>query len=230
MLLAPWEDWVDTPSGWWRAFEVTWVYAIDDDLFVRPPPPPSPDTLSWGPPLVDDQGMEVFDTERPEQLPLKAAAAEMPHWLNNSRGDDVARVKDSPLFDETPVKHFFVKAFLEEAADEFLAHLTTIEAALGPESDYPRKGHTRPPKGATKLMADRVSTLLEADSEGKDYCRLFDLRSTFLHGRKMDSPITGADRLMARRLARKVVGKLVEAALKDPPPQSREAYLRGLRP
>ena len=78
-------------------------------------------------------------------------------------------------------------------------------------------------------MADCVSRLLEADSEGKAYRRLFDLRSTFLHGRKMDTAIPGAERLMARRLARKVVGKLVEAALTHPPPQSREAYLRGLR-
>jgi hypothetical protein len=77
-------------------------------------------------------------------------------------------------------------------------------------------------------MVDRVSTLLGADSEGKAYCHLFNLRSTFLHGRKMDTAIPGAERLMARRLARQVVNALVKAALGPPCPESRERYLNGL--
>jgi hypothetical protein len=45
----------------------------------------------------------------------------------------------------------------------------------------------------------------------------------------MDAPIPGEARLMAQRLARKVVHKLVEAALTQPGPESREAYLNDLR-
>ncbi len=224
MLLAPWEDWVDTPNGWWRAFEVPWVYAINNDLFIRPLPPPSADMLSWDY-MLEDNGEEVFVD--PNRVPLRDGEANISDWLNNSRWADVARVKESPLF-ETPVKHFFVKAFLEEPMDEFLAHMLTIEAALGLESDYPRQGHPRPAKGATKLMADRVSALLEADSDGKAYCCLFNLRSAFLHGRKMEIAIRGEARLVARRLARKVVHKLLEAALKYPGLESREAFLSEL--
>lgn len=224
MLLAPWEDWVDTPAGWWRPFEVPWVYEVDDDLFRRPPAPPSADALSWDY-MLDESGEEIF--VEPDRVPLNEA--NVSEWLNDARWADLAHAQETPLF-ETPIKHFFVKAFIEDPLGEFLAHLTTIEAALGLKSDYPRKGQPRPPKAATKLMADRVSALLGADGKGKAYCRLFNLRSTFLHGRKMDAPIPGAERLMARRLARKVVGKLVKAALTDPPPQSREAYLHGLRP
>ncbi|MGC2521988.1 MAG: hypothetical protein WA417_05030, partial [Stellaceae bacterium] len=224
MLLAPWEDWVDTPSGWWRAFEVPWVYAIDNDLFRRPSPPPSADKLSWDY-MLEENGEEVFVD--PNRVPLKDDAANLSQWLANARWSDLARAQKSPLF-TTPVKHFFVKAFLEEPLDEFLAHMLTIEAALGLESDYLRRGQPRPPRGATKLMEARVSALLKAGSKGKSYCHLFNLRSAFLHGRRMDAPIPGKARLMARRLAREVVQKLVEVALTRPGPEFRETYLNEL--
>jgi hypothetical protein len=241
MLLAPWEDWVDTPSGWWRPFEVPWVYAIDDDLFARPPPPPSAEALSWDY-VPEDNGEEVFDD--PNRVRLKEDEANVSEWMTDARWADLTLLPRSPLF-ETPIKHFFVKAFLEDDIDEFLAHLLIIEAALGLESDYSRArkcgrarnsasgidrgDQGRRQKGATKLMAERVSALLKADSEGKAYCRLFNLRSAFLHGRKMDNPIPGEERLMARRLARRVVDELVKAALDDPSPASRKAYLKNLR-
>jgi hypothetical protein len=65
----------------------------------------------------------------------------------------VTRTLDRPLF-ETTIEHFFVRAFLEDPLDEFLAHITTIEAALGLKSDYP---------GATKPVATRVSALLQGE-------------------------------------------------------------------
>src|SRR5271167_6914 len=126
MLLVPWEDWVDTPKGWWRPFEVPWVYAIDNDLFVRPSPPPSADTLS-GFYMLEDNGEEVFVD--PDRVRLTDGQAAILKCLTDTRWDDLARAQQSPLF-ETSVKHFFVKAFLERPLDEFLAHLTTIEAAL----------------------------------------------------------------------------------------------------
>lgn len=217
MLLAPWEDWVDTPNGWWRPFEVPWSYAIDNDLFIRSPPPPSADRLSWDYTL-DDNGEGIFVD--PNRILLKGDEVNVSEWLNDSRWARLARLQQSRLF-ETPIKHFFVKAFLEMSIDEFLAHMLTIEAALGLESDYRRPG-------ATKLMAARVSALLSERSEGKVYCDLFNLRSTFLHGRKMDAPIPGEARLKARRLARRVVRELVETVLTLPSLESREDYLKSL--
>jgi hypothetical protein len=49
VLRAPWEDWVTIPDYDWRGFHVPWVYKLDDDIFVRPPQPPTPETLSWEP-------------------------------------------------------------------------------------------------------------------------------------------------------------------------------------
>lgn len=38
--------------------------------------------------------------------------------------------KQSVLFG-TPIVHYLVRTFLADGVDEFLAHITTIEAALG---------------------------------------------------------------------------------------------------
>jgi hypothetical protein len=84
-------------------------------------------------------------------------------------------------------------------------------------------------RSATERVAARVSGLLEEASQGNTYRELFNFRCAYLHGRRMD-PIPGDSRLLARRLARKVVNALVDAALDPSCPQSREEYLKGLRP
>jgi hypothetical protein len=113
--------------------------------------------------------------------------------------------------------------------DEFLAHITTIEAALGLQSDYKRKTRPKIAKGCsvTDCMAARVEALLGTKTDAAEYRRLFDFRSLFLHGRKMDA-IPGKERIAARRLARRVVQGLIEAALVEPALQSRENYLNDL--
>ncbi|HVH73976.1 MAG TPA: hypothetical protein VM755_03585 [Stellaceae bacterium] len=219
MLLAPWEDWTVWRALDWRGFEMPWVYEIDDDLFVRPLPPPSPDSLSWEPPALDDDGEEVSGTEEPERRAL-VPGAEVSAWLNESRWTDAARALQSPLF-ETPIAHFFVKTFLEDPLDEFLAHITAIEAALGLQSDYRR--------GATKLVAQRVATLLGEQDAGRIYHDLFNLRCAFLHGRNMDT-ISSEQRIGARRLARRVVDALARAVPTLPQGQSREDFLNNLWP
>ena len=223
ILLAPWEDWVDSDPGFWRPFEIPWVRRVGDDPSVRRQPPASPATLSWD---VSPEGQFIKLT--PVQL-RDFAAVDIPQWLNKSRWEELTRAQQSPLFD-TSTKHFLVKAFFEDDLDEFLAHILTIEATLGLESDYPKKGQRRPrgQSGATRLMADRVAALLGEEDAGREYCDLFNLRSTFLHGRKMDRPIAGNARLTARRLGRKVVCKLVEAAVAQPNPTSRETFLKEL--
>jgi hypothetical protein len=212
----------------WRGFRVRWVYKLDNDLFVRPPLPPSPDTLSWEPDFFADLDGDLVEVERPTRLYLNDAAAGAFAWLNDATWSELTRARQSPLF-ETPIAHFLERAFLADPLDEFLAHITTIEAALGLQSDYYRKSR---PKIAKKLrvtdcMAARVSALLGAKNDGEDYCRLFDIRSLFLHGRKMDA-IPGEERIAVRRLAQRVVNGLIGAALAEPALRSREAYLNDL--
>ncbi len=217
MLLAPWEDWKSFGFADWRCFKAPWVYEINDDLFVCPSPPPSPKSLSWTGPDVDDEEGIIFGTEQPMRWIVKNSVAELPDWLNDTRWMEVTRALESLLF-KTPIAHFFVKAFLEDPMDEFLAHLITIEAALGHERG----------EGVTGRLARRKSTLLGAQDEGKVFKKLYDVRSRYVHGGEKMKAIPVDMRVAARRLARRVVNALVTAALKEPGPQSREAYLHGL--
>jgi hypothetical protein len=175
----------------------------------------SPASLHWSSPEFDQDEGERPGTEQPMRRELKPGA-EIRHWLSDPRWQNVMRALKSPLF-ETPIGHFFVKAFRERGLDEFVAHFTTIEAALGLEE-----------RGVTQRVQRRVSTLLGAESEGTLFAELYNLRCAFVHGRKMDA--IPPDKLVAaRQLARKVVNALVTAALKESCPQSREGYLNGLR-
>jgi hypothetical protein len=74
VLLAPWEQWSTMPEVDWRGFRVSWVYTLDDDLFVRPSAPPSPDTLSWEPHIINISHDETIEIERPVCLRLDEAA------------------------------------------------------------------------------------------------------------------------------------------------------------
>ena len=114
--------------------------------------------------------------------------------------------------------------------DEFLAHITTIEAALGLRADYQKSFRIAPDrhKGmrATKRMQGRVAGLLGGRSHAHQYEQLFGIRSAFLHGRAM-TDISTQEQVMARSLARQVVEALILATRAGPVP-SREDFLDGL--
>jgi hypothetical protein len=112
--------------------------------------------------------------------------------------------------------------------DEFLAHVTTIEAALGLRADYQKIFRVAPDrhKGmrATNRMRGRVAGLLGDRLYADQYEQLFDVRSAFLHGRAMTA-ISTQERVMARSLARQVVEALILAT--RAPITSREDFLDG---
>ena len=155
------------------------------------------------------------------------AKAELAIW-DQSRWGVVEEAKRSVLF-ETPIAHFLVRAFLAEGVDEFLAHVTTIEAALGLRADYQKIFRVAPDrhKGmrATNRMRGRVAGLLGDRLYADQYEQLFDVRSAFLHGRAMTA-ISTQERVMARSLARQVVEALILAT--RAPITSREDFLDGL--
>jgi hypothetical protein len=118
----------------------------------------------------------------------------------------------TPLF-ETPVKHFLVRAALSDGMDQIMAHMTTIEAALGLESDFSKKGRPKNDQiGATARLTKRVEELLADPQAGEDYKALFETRSAFVHGRAIQGPLPGSVRTIARRLARRVVVALIDAS------------------
>lgn len=228
LLLAPWEDWSDMPGIDWRGFTVPWVYSRCDDLFVQPPLPPSARSLSWEPKFAVDRYGEEVEWEAPVELPLRDEASDLPSILSDTAWALLKQALPSPLF-ETPVAHFLVRAYLSDGIDEFLAHLTLLEAALGTVRDHQPKPKTDPHKSlkATSRMAARVSALLGSSSDGATYRHLFDLRSAFIHGRPLQ-PISVEDRIAARRLARRVVQELVGATTSAQTMDTRDAVLDAL--
>lgn len=229
LLLAPWETWSTMAEVDWRGFRVPWVYTIDSDIFVRASAPPSADTLSWEDRICTDRYGQTFEEEHPVKLSLKdAAAPELALW-DQSRWAIVEQAKQSVLF-ETPIAHFLVRAVLAEGVDEFLAHITTIEAALGLRADYQKSFRVAPDrhKGmrAGDRMRGRVAGLLGGRQHADQYQRVFEVRSAFLHGRAMTA-ISTEERVMARSLARQVVEALIPAT-RAGPIASREHYLDGL--
>jgi hypothetical protein len=229
LLLAPWESWATMPEVDWRGFRVPWVYTVDSDIFVRPNLPASPDSLSWEPRIYDDGYGGTVEEERPVELPLRdEARTELLVW-DHHRWTILEQAKQTVLF-ETPVAHFLARAFLAGDVDEFLAHITTIEAALGLQADYQKNFRVAPDRhkgmSATKRMRGRIAGLLGDRRYADQYETLFNVRSAFLHGRTM-AAISTNEQVLARSLARQVVEGLV-LATQVGPVISREDFLDDL--
>lgn len=229
MLLASWEDWATMSEVDWRGFRIPWVHTINSDIFSRPSLIPSASTLSWEPHIYDDGYGDVIEVERPVILQLNNTAKSGLQALNQMNWAKLEKARQSVLF-ETPIEHFLVRAFLTDGVDEFLAHITTIEAALGLQADYMKSARLTPDRyhkmSVTKKMAGRVAGLLRSRRHADEYKLLFDLRSSYIHGRAM-TDISTEQRLLARSLARRVVTEIINATVSGPI-SSRESFLDGL--
>lgn len=110
LLLARWEDWSTAPEANWCGFQVPWIYTIDDDLFVRPARPPSADSLTLEPWIVEDDWGDQIEMERPSTLPLDDCAKTELRQFTSDAWFKVQGARATPLF-ETPIAHFLVRAF-----------------------------------------------------------------------------------------------------------------------
>lgn len=215
LLLAPWEEWSTLPEVDWRGFRIPWIHTIEDDLFAHPVPPPGADGLSLEPWFGRDSFGKEFEDERPTILPLGGEAEAGLVRFTESAWLELEEARATDLF-ETPVEHFLLRAFFAEGMDEIMAHMTTIEAALGLEMDHLRgmRPRTDPyrDRSATDRISARIAALLNERDAVEAYKDLFRLRSTFVHGRAGLQPISTTERIRARSLARRVVRALVDLA------------------
>jgi hypothetical protein len=230
LLLARWEEWSTMQEVDWRGFRVPWIYTLDEDLFVRPARPPSPDSLTLEPWIFEDHWGEEIELERPSALPLiDSAKTELLQLFTDAAWTELQAARATPLF-ETPVVHFLVRAFLADGIDEVMAHMTAIEAALGLEIDHKRQLRPKPdphPKpSATERVAARIGAALTDAKAVQNYKDLFELRSAFVHGRAGLQKISTPQRVLARNLARRVARALV--ALAAHPTRSRAHVLTDL--
>lgn len=216
LLLAPWEDWSRIVDIDWRGFRLPWIYTLDDDVFVAPAPPPSPDSLTLEPWIVPDGWGGEIEHERPTVLPLSDTATPGLARFTDAAWTEFEAALATDFF-ETPIAHFLVRAFLSEGIDEFMSHMTAIEAALGLEMDHNHKLRPKPDpyrKGPAPSgrVAARVAALLNDATAGEAYKELFALRSQFVHGRGGLGKISVVQRVTARRLARAIARGLIEMA------------------
>lgn len=223
LLLFPWEDWVSAHAGDWRAFSIPYVHVGCDDLFDGSRGLPTSEDFAFEPRFAPD-GEE--EGERPIQIHLNMDDGPSLETLEDGSWADLERALATELF-ATPIQHFFVQAFFNSGMDEIMAHMTAIEAALGMQADFQqRSGKSR--MTVKKRLAARVGAITGEPDLGDDYEMLFELRSTFVHGRAMTDKVPGDIRLKARRVARRVVVALIKAALDAATPLSRQDYLDSL--
>lgn len=215
LILAPWEAWSTMQEVDWRGFRLPWIHTIDDDLFIRPAPPPGADGLTLEPWIVDDDGEEL-ELERPTGLRLRDDAKRGLALMTDQTWRELEAARATPLF-ETPIAHFLVRAFLSDGIDEVMAHMTAIEAAVGLEMDHKAKLRPKPDphKGmsATNRVAARIGALLIDRRSVQDYKDLFELRSQFVHGRAGLQKLSTTQRVLARSLARSVTAGVVDLAV-----------------
>lgn len=226
LLLAPWDEWSMMPEVDWRGFRIPWVYQLDEDLFVAPSVPRGADSLSWEPRFqVDDWG-DLNEFEHPVELRLSDEATESLARLGDKEWMELQVAQGTELF-ETPVVHFLVRGFLSDGIDEFMAHLTTVEAAFGLPSDHQSHERARYPRlGATKRVARRLAAAVNEAGAAAIYEDLFNIRSAFIHGRGGSFRISTSLRLQARRIAARACAALVQ--LGKHPRVSREQTLNDL--
>lgn len=219
LLLGAWEDWASHSEINWRGFHIPFVYTLDADLSVRPQAPPDPDTLSWEPWIIDDEFEGQIELERPVVFQLDEAAAEELPRLDETSWQAVQAARQTSLF-TTPVAHFLVQAFHIDGIDELLAHITTIEAALGLQADFRvPKTDPFPRASSSRRLQARLAALLNEKDAATRFKTLFDLRSQFVHGRAGVGWIGSDQRVEARRLARRVSAALVDRASRDQRPR-----------
>jgi hypothetical protein len=227
LLLAPWENWHSLETDW-RGFLVPWIHIASDDLFVRPRPVPTADTLSWEDAAHQDYDGEMIEYERPVRVDLDDEAEVVLAGFDDAWWARIETAMTTSLF-ETPIKHFLVRAAFSEGMDQIMAHMTTIEAALGLRSDFRQRGR---PKGTRMSPSDRVAKRVEAllgdPQAGSDYGDLFETRSAFVHGRSIQGLVSSKHRNLARQLARRVTVALIDAANGPASQSARDDYLNGL--
>lgn len=170
-------------------------------------------------------GVEI-DLERPETLRLKDGVIDDLAAWDAGAWDQFSAAIKGPLF-ETPILHFLLQGYASSGMDEIMAHMTAIEAAVGPVGDQkPAKGAPHHDIRGSARVRTRVSALLGDAAEGEVYGRLFSLRSEYVHGRGGIEPVSTTTRVEARALARTVVAGLLERARTDG--ASRDVVLAAL--
>lgn len=211
LLLAPWEEWVTHIEVEWKAFHVKWVHIVENDLFSDQKNIPDADTLTWDYRYYNDGDGNEHEVYHPFELSTNPPQDALVLVVNNQLMADIDTAINNGLINEA-ARHHFIKAFLSDGIDEFLAHIVVIDACLGEPRELGKKLNlTKYEKNlkSTGRLKYRLVGLLEDCSVKASIDSLYRIRSEYVHGRDM-SEISGLDKNLARVLARKTLLTIIK--------------------
>ncbi|MFT8735965.1 MAG: hypothetical protein ABF760_00705 [Zymomonas mobilis] len=215
-LLAPWEDWeTNLEENAWKFFNIPWVYKVDGNLFVNPRPLPSYENFVYDIKSYSDSNGKIWEYEVPLSVDLlKPYIQTLPSFLKET----FEKIDKNLFFGETAL-FFLINAYDSDGIYEFISHITAIEAAIGQKKIIEVDGKNRKniesitekfPIGITKIVAIRIAGLFKNVEYYKQYLKLFNLRSNFVHGSDKNKFIEENDKIKARRLARLIITALLD--------------------
>lgn len=218
LTLVAWEDCTGGQFISWQPFRTPWSYVLSDDPFVFPPRAPDPRTLTWETvAAADGAPFEIAycnTISKIERLNL----AQTLNQLYERVSAVLSRARAGKSCFNLLIEHYMLRAFQEDGLDQLLWHSATVDAALGDRG-----------ASATRRLVRKVALITQDDSLGAKFEEIYDRRSEYIHGRRIDdSNLWQSDLAGARRIARLVVTGVLQAAF-DHPEWNRNDLLAHLK-
>lgn len=201
MLLVPWEQFIESSYAPWKPFHVPWVYTVPHDPFAEMDRPPSPDSLSWRPVIyADDSEDEEPDTNDQFAFDPSELCKSVGYNWDLAQVTCPTHVESGAYAFNQLVRHFIIRALEEDGIDEVIFHSIAIEAALAIQKEF----------GSTDKIARRIKNLLQSTHAESEFKRLYELRSNFVHGRRLEDLMPAEDLNKLRSIARTTAMTLME--------------------
>lgn len=210
LMLATWEEWQLNEEYHWRPFDIPWVHTLSDDIFWQQQPIPSATSLTWVPHGYQDENEGWHEYEAPYGYDYSLTSDQLMPFVNAQVSSHLETAITNGLIN-VAARHQFVKAFLSNGVDEFLAHIVVIDACVGEISV--NKALIKPLKalGPTGRLKYRLAGLLDDSSVKEVMHVIYKARSDYVHGNTLEK-IPGEYIIQARRLARKTLNAIISEA------------------
>lgn len=223
LMLAPWEEWMESAPSSWSPFDIPWVYTLSDDIFQIQYTVPTASSLTWLPNLYGDDDQASY-TQSPALRHLLIDEDKLRSHVDPDVRKGLEVAINRGLINAA-AHHQFVKAFQSDGVDAFLAHIVVIDACLGGKSDNNGLVNKLKNLGDTTKLKLRLVGLLNDASAKESMHFLYKARSDYVHGNALEK-IPAEHLRLARILARKVLIAVIAAAGTSPD-ISREELLDG---
>ncbi|WP_235894177.1 hypothetical protein [Klebsiella pasteurii] len=207
LMLAPWEEWLVNEEYHWRPFDIPWVHTLSGDIFPQQQPIPSASSLTWVPHSYTDENGNWHEYDAPHEYNISLISEQLMPFLDSQACNHLETALIRGLIN-VAARHQFVKAFLSDGVDEFLAHIVVIDACVGEKSVNGTLEKKFKRLGTTGRLKYRLVGLLNDVSVKKSIDILYEARSNYVHGDTLDK-ILGEHILLARILARKTLSAII---------------------